>query len=223
MSVTILITTAKYEKVSERTTCRLSHVGLNSSPFHPYLEFKIHSKSKLPKSTAANTLLRTETRAHVSCLNYSCHYINLTNFCRNLIGQGGFSFFKPVKDLTEPDTFLDLEQSIEIFRRSKSLLKFFSRLCIQTSFFSRGGFPVMAEITRILAANISRQFFFVITTTESTNCLIENFQLINITIQRPWQFKMFKMAGRPNGGETLLDPCTRKKRLQRKMTTDHSG
>ena len=29
-------------------------------------------------------------------------------------------------------------------------------------FQSKGGFPVMAEITRILAANIRRQFFFVI-------------------------------------------------------------
>ena len=36
----------------------------------------------------------------------------------------------------------------------------------------------MAEITRILAANIRRQFFFVITTTASTRCLVQNFQLI---------------------------------------------
>ena len=36
----------------------------------------------------------------------------------------------------------------------------------------------MAEITRILAANIRRQFFFVIITTASTRCLVENFQLI---------------------------------------------
>ena len=36
----------------------------------------------------------------------------------------------------------------------------------------------MAEITRILAANIRRQFFFVITTKESTHCLVKNFQLI---------------------------------------------
>ena len=42
----------------------------------------------------------------------------------------------------------------------------------------KGGFPVMAEITRILAANICRQFFFVMTTTVSTRCLVENFQLI---------------------------------------------
>ena len=32
----------------------------------------------------------------------------------------------------------------------------------------KGGFPVMAEIIRILAANIRRQFFFVITTKVST-------------------------------------------------------
>ena len=36
----------------------------------------------------------------------------------------------------------------------------------------------MAEITRILAANIRGQFFFVITTTASTRCLVQNFQLI---------------------------------------------
>ena len=32
-------------------------------------------------------------------------------------------------------------------------------------------FPLMAEITRILTANIRRQFFFVITTTASIRCL----------------------------------------------------
>ena len=36
----------------------------------------------------------------------------------------------------------------------------------------------MAEITGILAANIRRQFFFVITTIGSTRCLFQNFQLI---------------------------------------------
>ena len=45
---------------------------------------------------------------------------------------------------------------------------------IQACIFSRlkllfkGGFPVMAEITRILAANIRRQFFFVKATSHST-------------------------------------------------------
>ena len=42
----------------------------------------------------------------------------------------------------------------------------------------KGGFPVMAEIIRILAANIHRQFFFVGTTTASTRCLVQNFKLI---------------------------------------------
>ena len=36
----------------------------------------------------------------------------------------------------------------------------------------------MVEITRILAANICRQFSFVIITTASTRCLVQNFQLI---------------------------------------------
>ena len=36
----------------------------------------------------------------------------------------------------------------------------------------------MAEKTRILSANIRTQFFFVITTTASTDCLVQNFQLI---------------------------------------------
>ena len=36
----------------------------------------------------------------------------------------------------------------------------------------------MAEITRMLAANICRQFFFVINTAASTRCLVETFQLI---------------------------------------------
>ena len=36
----------------------------------------------------------------------------------------------------------------------------------------------MAEMTHILVANIHRQFFFVMTTTESTHCLVQNFQLI---------------------------------------------
>ena len=36
----------------------------------------------------------------------------------------------------------------------------------------------MAEITCILATNICRQFFFVITTAASTRCLVQNFQLI---------------------------------------------
>ena len=42
----------------------------------------------------------------------------------------------------------------------------------------KGGLPVMAEITRILAENNQRQFFFVITTTASTRCFVQIFQLI---------------------------------------------
>ena len=42
----------------------------------------------------------------------------------------------------------------------------------------KGGFPVTANIICILAANICRQFFFVINTVASTICLVENFQLI---------------------------------------------
>ena len=44
----------------------------------------------------------------------------------------------------------------------------------------------------------------------------------HVTIQRQWQFEMFKMAKRSDGcsGEKLLAPCTRKKTLQRKMTKD---
>ena len=45
----------------------------------------------------------------------------------------------------------------------------------------------------------------------------------HVTIQRQYQFKMLKMAEGSDGcsGETLLAPCTRKKRLQRKMTKDN--
>ena len=45
----------------------------------------------------------------------------------------------------------------------------------------------------------------------------------HVTIQRQWQFKMFKMAEGSDGcsGETLLALCTRKKRLQGKMTKDN--
>ena len=57
----------------------------------------------------------------------------------------------------------------------------------------------MAEITRILAANIRRQFFFVITTTTSTLCLVQisaHFLFASsechITIRRQWNFKFFK-------------------------------
>ena len=94
----------------------------------------------------------------------------------------------------------------------------------------KGGFPLMAKITRILAGNICRQRFFVINTAASTRCLVENFQLIchsqrvntrhnttTVVVQD------VQMAERSDGcsGETLLAPCTRKKRMQRKMTKDY--
>ena len=89
-----------------------------------------------------------------------------------------------------------------------------------------GGFIVMANITCILAANIPRQFFFVITTAASTRCLVQTFQLIcysqrvNATSQYndSGSSTCFKMAKRSDGcsGETLVAPCTRKKRLQKK-------
>ena len=45
----------------------------------------------------------------------------------------------------------------------------------------------------------------------------------HVTIERQWQFKMFKMAERSDGcsGEKLLAPCTREKRLQIKITEDY--
>ena len=39
----------------------------------------------------------------------------------------------------------------------------------------------MAEITHILTANIRRQFSFVIITTTSTRCLVQNFQLREVS------------------------------------------
>ena len=95
----------------------------------------------------------------------------------------------------------------------------------------KGGFPVMAKITRIFAANICRQFFFVINTAASTLCLVQNFQLIcysqrvNATSQYNDSGSSRCSNGRTIGwlqcSETLMTPCTRKKRLQRKMTKDN--
>ena len=39
-----------------------------------------------------------------------------------------------------------------------------------------GGFPLMAEITRILTANTRRQFSFVVTTTAKNCCLVGDFK-----------------------------------------------
>ena len=65
---------------------------------------------------------------------------------------------------------------IEITRQKNYCVKDFSK----SEMYSKGGFPVIAEITRKLAANTRRQFFFFIITTESTCCLqlVESFQVI---------------------------------------------
>ena len=86
----------------------------------------------------------------------------------------------------------------------------------------------MTEITRILAANIRRTIFLCYRHCSEYSLLGSKFSTdllfaaskCHVTIQRRWQFKMFKMAERSNGcsGETLLALCTRMKRLQRKMT-----
>ena len=67
----------------------------------------------------------------------------------------------------------------------------------------------------MFAGDTRRQFFFVITTTASTHCLVEN--------DRQWWFKCFKIVERLSrcSGETLLALCDGKKRLQRKMTKDY--
>ena len=93
---------------------------------------------------------------------------------------------------------------------------------------SKGGFPVMAETTRKLAASTRWQFFFFASTTASTRCLVQNFQLICYSqrVNAMSQYNNVVVRDVQNGrtrcdgcsGETLLDPCTRKKRLQRKMT-----
>ena len=65
----------------------------------------------------------------------------------------------------------------EMWKYKHSLTKIETSYIVAFLNDTKGGFPVMAEITRILAVNICRQFFFVITTTASTRCLVENFQL----------------------------------------------
>ena len=89
----------------------------------------------------------------------------------------------------------------------------------------------MAKITRILVADICWTIFLcyqhcseysLLGSKFSTNLLFAASKC-HVTIQRQWEFKMFKMAERSDGcsGETLLAPCTRKKRLHRKMTKDN--
>ena len=87
----------------------------------------------------------------------------------------------------------------------------------------QGGFLVMAEITHMLPANICRQFVFVITTTANTRWMVENFQLIcysqwvNATSQ--YNNSGSSRCSKWRNDQTLLAPCARNKRLQRKMTT----
>ena len=85
----------------------------------------------------------------------------------------------------------------------------------------------MAEITRILAANNLRQFFFVITTTASACCLVQNFQLICYS-QRVDATSQYNDSGGSRCSKwpkdrmvAVVKHCTRKKRLQRKMTKDN--
>ena len=89
----------------------------------------------------------------------------------------------------------------------------------------------MAEITRTLAANIRRQFLFVVTTTASTRYLVQNFQLTCYS-QRVNAMSLYnncgsstcsKMAERSDGcsDEILLAFCTRKRRLEIKMTENY--
>ena len=85
----------------------------------------------------------------------------------------------------------------------------------------------MADITRKLAANTRRQFFFVITNIVSTRCLIENFELICYSqrVNATWQYDeiLFKMTEKSDcfSGETLLAAHAGMKGLQRKMTKDY--
>ena len=60
----------------------------------------------------------------------------------------------------------------------------------------------MSEITRIFAANICGQFFFVIATTVSTHCLAENFQLICYS-QRPRYNTMTVVVKDVQNGRTI--------------------
>ena len=90
----------------------------------------------------------------------------------------------------------------------------------------------MAKITRILAANVCRQFFFVVNTAASTRCLVEKIQLICYS-QRVNATLQYNDSGSssctkwPNGRMVAVVTscwlliCTRKKRLQRKLTKDN--
>ena len=94
----------------------------------------------------------------------------------------------------------------------------------------KGRFPVMAEITHILAANIRRQRFFVITTTASTRCLVEYFQLICYSQRVNARHNTTALVvqdvqnGRTIGWLqwwSIADSLYKEKRLQRKMAKDN--
>ena len=80
----------------------------------------------------------------------------------------------------------------------------------------------MAEITRIFLCHQHYSEYSLFGSKFSTNLLF-GASKCHVTIQRQWQFKMFKMAERSDdcSDGTLLAPCARKKRLQRKMTKDY--
>ena len=81
----------------------------------------------------------------------------------------------------------------------------------------------MAEITRILTAKIRRQFFFVITTTASARCLVQNFQQICYS-QRVNATSQYDNSGSSRCSKWPNDrmgPLYKEKRLQMKKTKDN--
>ena len=95
---------------------------------------------------------------------------------------------------------------------------------------TKGGFPVMAKITRILTANICRQFSFVINTAASTRCLVENFQLICYSqlVNATSQFNDSSSSRCSKWSNDRMVAVVKhfwplvKKRLQGKITKDHT-
>ena len=61
---------------------------------------------------------------------------------------------------------------------------------VKTALQLKGRFPVMAEITRKLAANTRTHIFFVIITAASSRCLVEKFKLICYSkrVNARWQY-----------------------------------
>ena len=79
--------------------------------------------------------------------------------------------------------------------------------------------PPFPPSTHKAAADTHRHFFFIIITEVNTRCYAENFQLQKLT-------KLLFAAGKCHVAICqqlkLLAPCTKKERLQRKMTKDHN-